>query len=158
MTDPIHKSIDVPLTPNQAFDLFTDKLDKWWPTESHSLSAANGNHPRSVTVEKHVGGHIIEQKSDGKTANWGTITRWQPGKSVGISWYVGRPQNEATDVFVTFTPIDTGTRVDLTHGGFERLGTTAMSLHDNYNNGWNLVFGQCFLGFCAVAIQAQPAQ
>lgn len=143
MTDPIRKSVTVPLRPTEAFDLFTKNLSDWWPLHSHSLSAGDGDIPKDVTVEEKEGGHIIETKPNGETGKWGTITRWDPGTAFGVSWYVGRPIEEATDLLVVFTPTDTGTRVDLTHGGFDRLAETALA--QRYDTGWNLVLGECYL-------------
>lgn len=37
MHDPINKSLVVPLTPDQAFTLFTKNIDTWWPTERFSV-------------------------------------------------------------------------------------------------------------------------
>lgn len=154
MTDPVKKTITVPLRPEQAFSLFTDDLAKWWPVDSHSVSAAKGDLPRDVKVDRHAGGHITETKADGEPARWGTITNWEPGKSLGISWYVGRDEAEATDIMVVFTPVDTGTRVDLTHDGFDRLGDAATAMRDQYDPGWTMVLGGCFAGYCAKHITA----
>jgi len=143
---PIEKSLNVPMRPKEAFKLFTEHLAEWWPTESHSLSAYSGDLPQDVTVEPRIGGHIVETKADGDTDRWGTITRWEPGAALGVSWYVGRPEDQATDLLVVFTPTDTGTRVDLTHGGFERLAD-ATAMHGNYTNGWDLVLTERFGGY-----------
>lgn len=145
MTDPIRKSLNVPLRPKEAFALFTENLADWWPTESHSLSAGDGAVPKDVVVDPREGGFITETKQDGEKGRWGTITEWNPGQSLGVSWYVGRSEEEATDLSVVFTPTDTGTRVDLTHGGFERLAETAM--YENYHKGWDLVFINCYGNF-----------
>jgi len=145
MTDPIRKSLNVPMRPKDAFALFTENMGDWWPSDSHSLSASDGEIPQSIDVEHEIGGHIVETKPDGTTGRWGTITRWEPGKALGVSWYVGRTEAEATDLLVVFTPTDTGTRIDLTHDGFDRLADTA--LHGNYEMGWDLVFILSFGNF-----------
>ncbi len=145
MTEAIQKILNVPMRPKDAFALFTDHLANWWPTESHSLSAADGELPKDVKVEQREGGHIIETKADGETGRWGTITRWEPGNALGVSWYVGRPEDEATDLLIVFTPTDTGTRIELTHDGFDRLADKSM--HENYNKGWDLVLITRFGGY-----------
>ena len=148
MTDPIQKTLHVPLRPQKAFELFTENLDQWWPTESHSLSAADGELPKQVKVDKHEGGHITETKHDGDTGRWGTITKWDEGRAFGISWYVGRSEDEATDLEVLFIPTDMGTRIELTHSGFERLGNEAVAMHGNYLKGWEFVLTERFGQFC----------
>ena len=154
MTDPIRKTLTVPMRPEQAFDLFTDKLADWWPVETHSLSAANGDLPRDVTVEGREGGRITETRPDGDTAPWGTVTRWEPGRAFGVAWHVGRDASEATDLLVVFTPVETGTRVDLTHDGFDRLDDAATAMAGSYRSGWDLVLVQRFGRYCAAH---QPA-
>jgi hypothetical protein len=149
VTDPIRKTLHVPLRPKTAFELFTENLDAWWPTDSHSLSAGDGEVPQDVKIDKKVGGHITETKADGEQGRWGTITRWEPGRAVGVSWYVGRDESEATDVTVVFTPTDTGTMVELTHDGFERLGDVAVAMHGNYTKGWDYVLIGKFGQFCS---------
>lgn len=148
MTDPIKKTLNVPLRPDEAFDLFTDRLADWWPTDSHSLSAGDGDLPQDVRVDRHEGGYITETKADGETGRWGTITSWDRGRHLGISWYVGRDETEATDITVTFMPTDTGTRVELVHDGFDRLGETAMITHGQYLVGWDHVFVARYGAFC----------
>lgn len=149
MTDPIKKTVTVPLRPDAAFTLFTDRMGDWWPVETHSVSGSAGKKPKAVKVDKKKGGHITETKADGEPARWATITRWEPGRAFGLSWYVGRSEAEATDIMVTFTPVDTGTRVELVHDGFDRLGETAMSQHLNYKSGWDLVFVEKYVTYCA---------
>lgn len=148
MTDPIRKTVTVPLHPDAAFDLFTDKLGDWWPVETHSISGANGKRPKKVKVDKKKGGHITETKADGEPTRWATVTRWEPGRAFGLSWYVGRDEDEATDIMVVFTPVDTGTRVDLVHDGFDRLAETAMMQRENYDHGWSVVLSERYRVFC----------
>ena len=153
MTDPVRKTLTVPLRPEQAFDLFTDRIAEWWPTETHSISAGDGAEPRDVRIEPREGGAVIEDTHDGGTARWGRVTTWEPGRRIGIAWHVGRPAEESTDLDVTFTPVEDGTRVDLTHGGFERLAETA-SLRGGYDRGWDLVLLRCYGGFCRAHLPA----
>ena len=70
MTPDIRKTVDVPLTPAQAFDLFTAKLDTWWPSATHSVSAANDDTPICVKIEPRKGDKITEKLRDGTSATW----------------------------------------------------------------------------------------
>lgn len=145
MIEPVRKSVTVPLTPDEAFDLFTDRIDSWWPKETHSIGAGNGEGERStVTVEPHEGGAISETLPDGSVAPWGTVTEWEPGTRFGATWHVGRPESEATQIDVTFTPSDAGTQVDLTHSNWEMLGSAATEMRARYNTGWDHVLEGCF--------------
>lgn len=137
--DPIRKSITVPLAPNDAFRLFTDGFGTWWPLSSHSISAANGALPKSVTVEPRKGGSITETTDAGTKEVWGRVTEWKPGVRLDIDWHVGRDASEATQVSVVFTPEDGGTRVELTHDGFDQFGDAATAQHGRYQSGWDVV-------------------
>ena len=148
MTEAIKKELTVPLRPKDAFSLFTDDLAKWWPSETHSLSAARGERPQDVIVEPRTGGHIVETTDQGEIAHWGTITGWDPGRRLAIRWYVGREEEEATDITVVFIPTDTGTRVELTHDGFDRLGREAETTCASYKTGWDHVLIERFGTYC----------
>lgn len=145
MTDPIRKTLTVPLEPRAAFDLFTAGIDTWWPKESHSLSESAA---AAVRVEPRLGGRILEMRPDGTEAQWARVTAWEPGRHFAIDWHVGGTETEATQVDVTFTPTDAGTRVDLVHDGFDRLAGGEI-MCENYRTGWDTVFGACYGGACA---------
>jgi uncharacterized protein YndB with AHSA1/START domain len=140
MTDPIRKSVTVPLGPHAAFRLFAERMGDWWPGETHSVSARHGARPRAVTVTPRPGGHVTETTPDGRQARWATITAYEPGARLAFDWHVGqRPDEEATQVEVTFTPVETGTRVDLVHDGFARRKETAALAQAGYRGGWAVV-------------------
>ena len=111
-------------------------------------------HTALIKIDLRKRGKITEKLRNGTSASWGTFTHWAPGNRIDINWYVGRDADAATQVTVMFTPIDTGTRVDLTHTGFDAHGVTAMASHDGYNTGWDHVLGQCFLAKCRIYITA----
>lgn len=147
--DPIRKTLTIPLTPDTAFDLFVNRMDSWWPKETHSLAAGKKQGDKArIRVEPRVGGRVMETDPDGSEAAWATITAWQPGAHFAMRWYVGRDPSEATLVDIRFAAVDTGTRVDLTHSGFDILGTDAERLCANYTQGWDMVLGTCFGGAC----------
>lgn len=141
MTDPILKSVTVPLSPNAAFDLFTRDMTRWWPAQ-HSQS---GN-PARIEVEPHKGGRITEIAPDGTRFLWGRIIGWEPGRYLSFTWHPGEPEAEATVVAIAFTATKDGTRVDLTHGGFKILGELADAVSTSYLRGWGLVLG-CYHSF-----------
>ena len=149
MIEPVRKSVLVPLKPDQAFTLFTDRIADWWPIETHSLSANRLKEAsRGLMIEPHVGGHIIEDCADGETRPWATVTAWEPGRRLTVSWYVGRPESEATEVDIRFKEAEDGTRLELTHAGFEVLGHDAQSTRDGYDTGWVGVLSDKFAIHC----------
>ncbi len=146
MIPKIEKTVHVPLPPQDAFEIFVRDISKWWPLDTHSLSAQGGKTARSVSIEQRTGGKITETKSDGTTADWATITDWTPGARFSFDWYVGRDPAEATTVSITFMPDADGTRVDLVHDGFDKLVAAGIETAKAYREGWDGVL-QKFLDF-----------
>ncbi len=143
MIGPVRKTITVPLDPSSAFDLFTGGIARWWPVESHSLSGAAA----SVRVEPRVGGHVVETRADGTEARWARVTVWEPGRRFATDWHMGRDAEEATQLDVTFTGTEAGTRVDLVHDGFDRLAQ-GETMCASYRSGWDGMLGRCYGAAC----------
>lgn len=143
MTDltPIRKDLAVPLRPDEAFRLFAERMEEWWPLDTHSLSAGRGEVPLGLRIEGREGGHIVETKPDGSEGIWGRIEAWEPGRRLAISWHVGRAPEEATRIEVVFRPTDTGTRIELTHGGWQVLAAAGGAARASYFSGWDHVLG-----------------
>jgi len=148
----IVKEITVPLTPERAFQLFTDEIADWWPLDSHSLSASDGKPAQSVEITLEIGGEITEIRADGSKGKWGSVVDWQPGKRFAMTWHVGRPEAEATLVEVSFDVVADGTRVTLVHSNWQALeglvGDAAVAQHAGYSSGWNMVFEQRYGAIC----------
>ncbi len=153
MTDPIVKKLTVPLDPQRAFTLFTAEMAEWWPLDTHSLSAAEGTPADSVTITPEPGGAVFETRPDGTTAPWGRVTDWRPGKAFGMTWHVGRPEDQASHVQVTFDVVAEGTQVTLIHDNWQVLGEVAVAQHASYLTGWDKVLGGCYSRACAAQLQ-----
>ncbi|MEL7180734.1 MAG: SRPBCC domain-containing protein [Pseudomonadota bacterium] len=137
MHDPIEKTLTVPLTPAEAFTLFTTDMDAWWPKDPFSVTGAKAK----VTFPDHKDGEIVEEGADGTRNIWGKLIAYEPNAYLAFTWHPGRTDKEATVVTVIFTQTETGTKCDLTHGGFDILGDTADAVSTSYLHGWDLVLG-----------------
>lgn len=151
MPAPVIKTIEVPCAPKTAFRIFTEDLSRWWPKDKHSVSAMSGAPAREVTLEPRLGGAIYEVAADGTRHHWGSVRVYDPVTAFGLLWHIGRPEAEATRVDVAFEAIATGTRVVLTHSGWEVLAGDAGSARDSYDAGWVHVFETCFQSACTGA-------
>ncbi|MEM8979339.1 MAG: metalloregulator ArsR/SmtB family transcription factor [Pseudomonadota bacterium] len=151
---PIETAVVVPLTPQAAFELFTQDLARWWPLHSHSLSAADKTLPKAVTVDLKEGGQILETKPDGTKSAWARITAFEPGNHLALDWHVGRDEADATQVELRFLPHPEGCEVTLRHDGWGALGAEASQIHAGYVPGWDAVLGHCFAGACRLAYEA----
>jgi hypothetical protein len=150
---PIVKSIEVRRSASDAFRVFTEELTAWWPLATHSRARdAEGERSVKVTIEPRVGGRVYETLNTGEERDWGEVLAWIPGTRFAMRWQMGRPREEGTDVEVTFVPIDADRcLVTLRHAHWERLGDAGRQLRDQYDNGWNFVFGECYARFAGTA-------
>jgi Activator of Hsp90 ATPase homolog 1-like protein len=142
---PIVVDLVVPCPPDRAFEYFTRDIGRWWPVGTHSLG---GQDATDVRFEPRAGGRLIESQRDGSEHAWGTVTSWQPGRQVAFSWHLNRDPVTAQWVDVRFAPNPTGTRVTLTHGGWERRDDGAQ-VRESYVGGWKIVFNERYGGYCA---------
>jgi uncharacterized protein YndB with AHSA1/START domain len=141
--DPVVKTVTVACTPEEAFRYFTADFSIWWPVATHSVVAYASefkDKPEAVFFEPHVGGRIFERTRSGEEHVWGRVLAWQPLARVVFSFHPGRDDKEAQTVEVTFSPAPEGTRVVLTHSGWEKLSANAQKSRDSYNQGWEGVF------------------
>jgi hypothetical protein len=148
MTNSVEKTVEVPLPPVEAFDLFTTQISTWWPSEIHSTSAGDGWPAHSIDIEPYEGGQIIETRHDGQKSPWATITKWSRGKRFTFDWHVGRHPQNATQVDVIFTPSTVGTRVNLTHTEIDALAIDAITSYGRDQTGWDTVWKDCRASAC----------
>jgi uncharacterized protein YndB with AHSA1/START domain len=137
--EPVRKSVTVPAAPPRAFELFTARIQEWWPLATHSVGAG---HAVGIAFGEGAGAAITETLADGTTSAWGTITDWEPPHRVAFTWHPGRAAAEGTRVEVTFTPDGPDrTVVRLVHSGWERRADGG-SARDGYDSGWEPVIGR----------------
>jgi uncharacterized protein YndB with AHSA1/START domain len=130
---PVRRSVVVPLGPEAAFDLFVRRLAEWWPLATRSVHLEDA---ASCHVEARVGGRLFERSRGGVEATWGTFTVLDEGARAVFTWHPGLPEAAATEIEVTFTPLGAGTRVDVEHRGWERLGARASFVRGLMEGGW----------------------
>ena len=131
--DPVVVSVEVSLQPKDAFVLFTSRLDEWWPKARHSIGKEQ---VAEVFVEAHLGGRIVERWGDGTEYPWATFSEWEPPHRFVMEWRPSAEPGPTTEVEVTFAATGSGTFVELTHRGWERLGEDALETRTSYDEGW----------------------
>jgi uncharacterized protein YndB with AHSA1/START domain len=113
----------------------------------HPLHLRGQQLPQKATalrVEARRGGRIEEVLDDGTARDWGGIAAWEPPHRVVYDWKPNDRPTPPTEIEVRFTAQGDGTRVDLEHRGWERLGEVTEEIRPLYasENGWTMVLGR----------------
>jgi uncharacterized protein YndB with AHSA1/START domain len=139
---PVRKSIVVNASAEDAFRVFTDGLDSWWPRTHHI-----GRSPlKRAIIEPFAGGRAYSEQVDGTECDWGHVLTWEPPSRLVLAWQITHGWGfepdlaKASEVEIRFTPLPGGsTRVDLEHRHFERHGSGAAAMRTAVDapNGWS---------------------
>ncbi|MGI8511633.1 MAG: ATPase, partial [Solirubrobacteraceae bacterium] len=73
-SDPIAISVDVPVTPDVAFIVFTARLGGWWPQEY----TWSGDALALIAIEPREGGRCFERGPERFECDWGRVTVCDP--------------------------------------------------------------------------------
>lgn len=130
---PVVRSITVDVPVERAFQIFTEGIGTWWPLEIHGVFDERA---KTCVMEPRVGGRIYEVAVDGEEADWGTVTAIDPPSRVVWSWQPNPDRPAPTEVEIVFIPQNGGTRVELTHRGWELFGDEGPDARSSYNEGW----------------------
>jgi uncharacterized protein YndB with AHSA1/START domain len=127
---PVRKSIQIGVSPERAFEVFTSGIGRWWP-KTHKIGKADLDHP---VIEPRNGGRWYEVDVDGSECEIGKVAVWEPPSRLILIWQL-TPEftydpDLITEVEVLFTPDGDGTRVDLEHRDLERMGDKAEAMRE----------------------------
>jgi uncharacterized protein YndB with AHSA1/START domain len=132
---------NVPLSPERAFELFTDGFGSWWPREfSWSQDVLE-----EIAMETAESGLLREIGPHGLRLDWGRVLEWEPPRRLAFSWQISPSRvpepnpAKASEVEVRFEPDGEGCRMQLVHRGFERHGDGAAEYAEMMEKqGWPL--------------------
>jgi len=131
---PLRMSFVVDCSPEHAFDTWTGRATAWWPP-AHTVSHEPG---ALIVFEPREGGRIYERTSDGREIEWGRIVEWNRPRRLRYLWHISTEVANGTDVEIAFhqTP-DDRTRVEIEHGGWDRLGELGATWQEAHPAGWD---------------------
>ena len=132
----VEKSVTVSVPVRRAFEVFTAEIGTWWPLRTHAVDTERSE---TVVMEGRVGGRLFERTPTGEEHVWGTLVAWEPPNRIVYSWHPGRGEETAQEVEITFSPEGEGTRVDIRHYGWEKLGDRLEDTIASYQEGWDKV-------------------
>lgn len=141
--EPIRRSVSVTLAPERAFTLFTEGMGTWWPLTSYSRAVDEYDEGTMKTerleFQARLGGRILEHLSNGEVVPWAEAVAWDPPARLVLAWKPNATDRPPTELEVRFIVEGTGTRVEVEHRGWERLGDLAPQARAQYDNGWTPV-------------------
>jgi uncharacterized protein YndB with AHSA1/START domain len=133
----VQESVEVECSVAEAFSFFTTRMGEWWPLDNASYG---GDRAKDIFLEPHVGGRFFERFIDGDELQVGSVIVCDPPHRIVFTWHTADWAGQ-TEVEVTFSPFAEGTRVDLEHRGFERIGPLGPDVADKFRGGWPSVMG-----------------
>jgi uncharacterized protein YndB with AHSA1/START domain len=135
----VEVSVDVPIPPLEAFELFTSGIDEWWRPGPRYWGSRTLGH----RFEPWFGGRLIvvHDRETGQGYELGRIEAWEPGTLLRFTW---RQPNwlphEVTWIDVVFAAAHGGTRVTLRHYGFDAIESD-VGCDVGYAAGWRELLG-----------------
>jgi uncharacterized protein YndB with AHSA1/START domain len=125
----------------RAFEVFTEGIGTWFPSEYNLLEVDIAER----VFEQRVGGRVYDRGVDGSECHWARVLAYEPPARVVISWDIS-PQwqlesdpDKTSEVEVRFTSESPErTRVELEHRNLERHGDGWESTRDSLTGegGW----------------------
>ena len=134
MIEPLRITFEIACSPDHAFSTWTGRATSWWPPE-HTVSHEPG---AEIVFEPRAGGRIFERTRRGKEIAWGEIVEWDPPRRLRYLWHIATDPANATDVEIVFRELpDSTTRVEIEHGGWDRLAEIGQPWRDANQAGWD---------------------
>jgi uncharacterized protein YndB with AHSA1/START domain len=118
--DSVTVSLQIAVTPAVAFEVFTEELDAWWQRGPRYRFVPP--YAGMLRLEPGVGGRLLHlpEADGGDPFVVGRVQVWEPPARLAFSWRLPNfAPHETTEVDIRFDPVDEGTRVTLTHRGWD---------------------------------------
>ena len=144
---PVVKAVWVRAAPARAFECFALDLARWWPLAQFHT----GPDPVDCAIEPRPGGRVFERSADGRETAWGRVFTYEPPYRLTFTWIVGLSAEYEQLIELRLAPEGHGTRVELTHSGWEKLGDAAAALRDRYDRGWATLIERCYADYVNAA-------
>jgi Activator of Hsp90 ATPase homolog 1-like protein len=129
----IRKSVVLPLAPAAAFELFTRRIDEWWPADRRHFQ----NRPSQIFMLR--SGRFYERTRDGREVELGRVRAWDFPRQILLDFFVATGPENPTQVEITFSALDGSTEVTVTHwptpGNADAWEATAL----RYSQSWDAV-------------------
>lgn len=139
MIPDINKELVIAASQETCFNVFTQKMDSWWPRDHHV-----GKSPMcEMLLEAKPEGRWYSKHEDGSEVNVGTVLTYDPYSLLVLNWQINADfqydPNVFTEVAVRF--IAEGpktTRVKMEHKDLDRMGQGGKAV-ESMDSGWGFI-------------------
>ena len=122
-TDAVSVTTVVKAPPERAFELFTREIHLWWRAQRRfGFDPERGGRPAfEGSGGARAPRRLVELFEDGsEPREVGLVRRWEPGERLVFGWrQEGFAADESTEVDIRFERAGDGTRVTVTHRGWD---------------------------------------
>lgn len=141
--DAVATEVTVKAPIERAFDVFTNRMDTWWPAAHHLVE---GELERMV-VETRPGGRIYDVATNGNECCWAHVLAYEPPErfvfswDIGLDWTLEPDAAKRSEVHVSFIADGPDrTRVVLEHRELHRHGDGWERMRDSVgsDDGWGI--------------------
>ena len=127
------KSVTLPLTPDAAFELFTQKITQWWPLDRRHSGDPAGE---IFLLES---GRFYERARDGREVELGIVRSWEMPNRILLDFFVATGVDKPTEVEIVFEAREGGTRVTVSHGPKPASAALWTERAPRYERSWDAV-------------------
>jgi uncharacterized protein YndB with AHSA1/START domain len=141
--DAVTVAIEIAVTPATAFAVFTEELDAWWQRGPRYRFLAP--YEGVLWLEPGVGGRLLHARGDDRDDAFevGRVRVWDPPHRLVFSWRLPNfTTDQVTEVEICFERIGEGTRLTLTHRGWDRIPTDHPARHGQVDRAFVLFRGR----------------
>ncbi|MGH8779947.1 SRPBCC family protein [Paraburkholderia sp.] len=130
MSSHVLVSLRVAVSPQQAFDVFTQEIGAWWQPNDLFQFTPQGRGVLSFERDAIDDGRLIETQPDGSVFEIGRITAWEPGERLAFEWrQASFAADQLTHVDVRFEAVGNETRVTVEHRGWDTVPQEHVARH-----------------------------
>lgn len=105
----ISKSVHLPLSLEQAFELFTNEISLWWPADRRHLNDPNSQ----LFLQENA--RFYERANSGTELELGRVRVWHRPHRIVLDFFMGTDAAHPTEVEIRFVAENGGTRVSVEH-------------------------------------------
>lgn len=147
----INKTIEITISPEQAFQKFVDEINNWWPKE-YTWSQ---DELQEIRIDAKQDGLCTEIGPYDFRCDWGRVTEMIDGKKISLKWQISPKReplpnpDQASDITIVFRKNGDVTNVDFTHQNFENHGEGSEDYQQAMASewGWDYILN-CYTDYC----------